>query len=112
MFPNNEFKTNIFKEPLMAPKGRWDRGQFIECVPDPRTDANDCEALIRRLNEQGYEVDVLHWRENDAAVLFRRSIETHETRYYDEITVADWKHGVCDLAEKVIDSIRKTSKES
>jgi len=70
--------------------------------PDPFTDANDCEALIRKLNEQGYEVDVLHWHEGDATVMLKRSIEAHGKHYRDEITIADWKQGVYELALKAL----------
>ena len=65
---------------------------------DPEHDANDCEALITHLNGQGYEIDVLHWKEGDATIIIKSDFKLR----HGEVTAADWKQGVCELALKVL----------
>ena len=77
-----------------------------EDMPDPFTDANDCETLITHLNEQGWQVEV-HWQHcNDEQLaagayihIWNRDSEIHERT---DIDVDRWKEGVCKLALKVL----------
>ena len=77
-------------------------GKHPECVelPDPYTDANDCEALIRWL-ERAH----LIW----LTVGFGCGQQADIDAYYDDGDSEfhwagdDWKQGVCKLALKVID---------
>lgn len=66
-------------------------------LPDPFTDANDCEALILWLAD--YE-----FLKPRVTVSFGRGVRFdfyHGT--HDEIVTDDWKQGVCDLALKVLE---------
>ena len=73
-------------------------------LPAPRNDANDCEALIRKLNESRIDVYI-------ECTVSSALGNSHRVQAYDcDKCVAldtyvgdDWKHGVCDLAEKIID---------
>ena len=73
----------------------------LTALPDPFTDANDCEVLITWLNEQGWEIHVM-WP--DAA----RDDLTHRVSFHNFPEKPkrwfgdDWKQGVCELALKVI----------
>ena len=81
----------------------WEQEQceWCYCHPDsqfsfnPRNDANDCEALIRKLNEAGWTFYIKLEPEGHAIALWHRESPRHEWQG------DDWKHGVCDLAEKV-----------
>ena len=64
---------------------------------NPRNDANDCEALIRKLNEAGHDV-VVHHNNEDRQWVWFHTPDNRITWKGD-----DWKQGVCDLAEKIID---------
>ncbi len=74
-------------------------------LPDPFTDANDCEALIRWLNENGYRVRIDHRRLSAQFVEIWRAGTTNWKfgRLYDAVEHNDWKTGVCKLALKVIE---------
>ena len=92
---------------LMGEKGEEFFTYFGMC-PDPRNDANDCEALIRKLNEHGWSV-VVDWQHDDPKHAPGVWIEFwhFETEIHERIQGMDrerWKAGVCDLAEKVIDA--------
>lgn len=81
-----------------------DHKTIVDNSPDPHNNANDCDALIRRLNEYGWIVRISIGQ--DAADVW---IETLANECHDW-SGDDWKHGVCDLAEKVIDDERPESK--
>lgn len=70
-----------------------------DLLPDPFTDANDCDALIKHLNGQGYDVQCIHGHREPAVV---RTIRTSDWDC-EEWSGDDWKQGVCELALKVID---------
>jgi hypothetical protein len=80
--------------------GDWSRA---EDIPDPRNDANDCEALVVALGNKGIGVDIYMrpWMDAESVTVYMQGepIEWKERRW----TGDDWKHGVCDLAEKVND---------
>ena len=92
------------------PKGfeRWDHfaemskenelmQDYLKSVlPDPKHDANDCEALIRWLNGKGWIVRISIGP--DAADVWIETLanECHDWSGYD------WKQGVCELTLKVI----------
>lgn len=106
MFPDHEFKRNVFKEPIMAAGGRWDRQSAISAVPDPFTDANDCEALMQWLNERGYHVEI-HWQAIDPTWaagawihIWHKDTEAHHRQ---DIDLDRWKQGVCERALNVLD---------
>ena len=68
-------------------------------LPDPRNDANDSEALIRKLEDHGIEVTLSFDHGHESV----SSVDTEE--WPAPVYIGDdWKHGVCDLAEKVIDA--------
>ena len=66
-------------------------------LPDPFTDANDCNALIKHLNGLGWIVRISIGP--DAADVW---IETLANECHDW-SGDNWMHGVCELALKVID---------
>ena len=66
-------------------------------LPDPFTDANDCEALIKWLTEQGYTVVIQIW-DTEALV----DLETIDNRPNLKGNCDDYKQGVCELALKVL----------
>ena len=68
-------------------------------LPDPRNSADDCEALIRKLEDHGIEVTLSFDHGHESV----SSVDTEE--WPAPVYIGDdWKHGVCDLAEKVIDA--------
>ncbi len=69
-------------------------------LPDPDTDANDCEALIRWLNEQGFAVI----RGQYADGLGHVHLLGHGVELRWKGKNEDNKKGVCELALKVIES--------
>lgn len=83
-------------------------GKHPECVelPDPEHSADDCEALIRFLNEQGYRIRI-DWRVN-RTVAFVEIWRAGTTNwklgyYYDAVEKDDWKQGVVELAIKALE---------
>ena len=72
------------------------KGEQPSEVPDPFTDANDCNALIKHLNGLGYVVKVEHYLNGAADVGF----QSHEKETW--WSGDNWMHGVCELALKVI----------
>jgi len=66
---------------------------------DPFTDANDCEALIKWLTEQGYTVVIQIW-DTEALV----DLETIDNRPNLKGNCDDYKQGVCELALKIIEN--------
>ncbi len=81
-----------------------EHGTRIDC-PDPEHDANDCEALIRHLCEQGYDVVISH----NAGSPSNSDVDIYEVQALPEPAKwicnwsgDNWKQGVCELALKVI----------
>ena len=76
-------------------------GRFAEwyCPIDPENDANDTEAVIRWLNELGYEVTIVTGVPGDV-VWIRKQGSQEVPRYSGD----NWKAGVVKLALKVIDN--------
>lgn len=76
--------------------------------PDPFTDANDCEALIRHLNGQKYDVEIWHSGNGPehggrCNVSCRVKVSPTVGPYMREgLACDDWKQGVCELALKVL----------
>ena len=76
-------------------------------LPDPANDANDCEALIRWLQEKGYDIEIW-W--SGTAYTHRSNVNCRVKAKYrsdwERITEGkaydDWKHGVCELALEVL----------
>lgn len=66
-------------------------------LPDPFTDANDCEVLIRHLDSLGWCVTI-HWLDGVALVS-----AWHKARAIEPIRYDDWKQGVCELALEVLE---------
>ena len=80
-----------------------------EQIPDPYTDANDCEALIRHLRKRGWLIriedqgtpasplmPVVAW----LTIHAHRPFRVHRWRGPCD----DYKQGVCELALKVLDN--------
>ena len=72
-------------------------GQLLP--PNPLTDANDCEALIKHLNSKGWEVEV------DFNIGAQGVIMWCDDKSQDHYAGQDWKQGVVELAIKVLDSV-------
>lgn len=72
---------------------------LFDHLPDPFTDANDCEALIEHLNKMGIFVNVVHGVFFDSVALVKN------TNIISSTEGSDWKKGVCTLALKVIDDV-------
>ena len=73
-------------------------------LPDPFTDANDCNALIKHLNGLDCEVTVSWGPNNRVGPEYRVDVflddkHCHRHSYHGP----DWMKGVCDLALKVIE---------
>jgi hypothetical protein len=68
----------------------------VRKTPQPHTDANDCDALIRALNEAGIAVSITHYTNGVSNVLLGHFKAGHWNG-------DDYKQGVCELALKVID---------
>ena len=83
------------------------RKQYKEQIPDPFTDANDCEALIYWLNSIGWFVDIDWQITNDERMaagayvhIWHKDSEIH---HRTDIDVDRWKEGLCRLALKVLE---------
>ncbi len=88
-------------------KWRWqkpDADDYRNEPPDPFTDANDCEALIQWLNEQGYGLTIEPWANGHSVAIYSNTQTMNEdTEFVASWAGDDWKQGVCELALKVID---------
>ena len=79
----------------------------LDSLPDPFTDANDCEALIQHLNSLGWQVEI-HWQhtsdENLAAGswihIWQHGTEIHHRA---DIDVDRWKIMVCNIALAILE---------
>ncbi len=91
----------------VVPKGAlvYDYVGFDQ-LPNPFTNANDCETIIEFLNSKGWQVEV-HWQFTDDESLapgayvhiWNRFSEVHERT---DIDIDRWKQAVCELALKVL----------
>jgi hypothetical protein len=79
-------------------KGWWISPDGIKRLEafDPRNDANDCEALIDALREKKNHGVMVN---RPAGLDMKAVVHVGRLQWHGD----DWKHGVCDLAEKVID---------
>lgn len=70
-------------------------------LPDPYTDANDCEAVIKFLNNRnpGCAISIEHYADGHATI----DVWTDNQLASDTWFGDDWKQGVCELALKVLD---------
>ena len=64
---------------------------------NPFKDANDCNALIKHLNELGWQVQIRHRSDKTQTVAVSKGIG------YEMYEGDNWMHGVCELALKVIE---------
>ena len=71
-------------------------------LPDPFTDANDCEALIIHLGSLGLGVDIYRrpWMKSESVIVYFQGepVGWKEQRWQGN----DWKQGVCELALKIL----------
>lgn len=76
-------------------------------LPDPFTDANACNVLIKHLNSLGYSFRIEYWsdligsKDNFYAVEIEASNPSGNG--YFQWRGDNWMHGVCELALKVIE---------
>lgn len=70
-------------------------------LPDPFTDANDCEALIKHLNSKLWTVSVFFGLAGNFEVSV---VSGNRGEYCHEIQCDDWKQGVCELALKFLNT--------
>ena len=73
-------------------------GNMLDVIPDPANNAADCESLIRKLNEEGYQVSILTTGDGDLVQI----IEPGSAKTVCATECDDWKAGVVELAMKVI----------
>ncbi len=66
-------------------------------IPDPFTDANDCNALIKHLTEQGGAVSI-QVRKEWTQVYISPPNQTDWLQWQGD----DWMQGACELALKII----------
>ena len=71
-----------------------------QCIlPDTANNAADCESLIRKLNEEGWRVNVnFEGREHAVKVWRYKAPTTKEYVWFG----ANWKAGVVELAMKIV----------
>ena len=76
-------------------------------LPDPFTDANACNALIKHLNGLGYGIDIYlrPWMTDHVAAVTVNGPCDHHDKSWDDLRWQgdNWMHGVCELALKVIE---------
>lgn len=72
----------------------------IEDLFKPHTDANDCEALIRALNEAGWAITVTRYVDAEPGFCLVEMYEDDD--FTHKYLGNDYKLGVCELALKVI----------
>lgn len=71
-------------------------------IPAPRNNASDCEALMRWLQSERYDVEIrIGWAAKDRVRI--RWIDDEGQRVFHYLDVDDWKRGICDLAIKIIE---------
>ena len=70
---------------------------YVEDLPDPENNANDCEALVRELAKHGWACTVTIGHRSDK-VLIGIACKTDAVPYECD----DWKQGVCALAEPIL----------
>jgi len=90
--------------------GRWsfkgmthDWSHVEEHLPDPFTDANDCEALIQWLNDQAWFLQLE--QRSTGAKLMIQIYRTFLTSWKHDPwwgPSENWKQGVCELALKFV----------
>ena len=93
---------------IWSPPGAHDIGggycwHNADELPNPRIDANDCEALIRCLNDAGWFFHRQNEGGRTGADLIRpvqTFLRFHRHRPYKNVEWCgdDWKQGVCELA--------------
>ncbi len=79
-------------------------------LPDPFTDANDCEAVMDRFRQKGYGWTIESWPDGDSVSLYRmiaKDVAVGDFIDHWEGGVSstgrdNWKRGVCELTLKVI----------
>ena len=85
-----------------------------EALPNPENNDTDCMALVRALNDAGYAVLTYHWSKTHHGVEFRSDTSRFASSgnyrkpadgYW---TGDDWKQGVCDLAEKILNEQQRS----
>jgi hypothetical protein len=69
----------------------------------PHTDANDCDALIRALNERGYGITIEPWPNECSVAMYSNAEQIADAEFVGSWDGDDYKQGVCELALKVID---------
>lgn len=79
-------------------------------VPDPFTDANDCDALIRHLNGLGQWVIINHHNTKRGGSNIKMGKGISDPAY--DWDGDDWKTGVCELALKVLETTVPADPES
>ena len=98
------YKTTRQTEEWHGPtwEGLCPLGERTWRLPDPFTDANDCEALIRFLGARGMGIDIYMrpWMDAESVVVYMQGepVDWKERRW----TGDDWKQGVCELALAVL----------
>lgn len=79
--------------------------ETIRAIPDPFTDANDCEALIRFMAEKHGTIFTIWYpcADQTSVCCSRDGYITDRLQWHGE----DWKQGVCELALRVLDTDRE-----
>ena len=84
----------------VEPANKYGDSRKCKKLPNPFTDANDCEALINHLQTE-FLIAV--------TVKFGKGVRfDHYSGPRREIEIGDWKQGVCELALKVNEQWIKT----
>lgn len=78
------------------------KGAYQSDIPDPFTDANDCNALIKHLNEEGWNLEVVFGRNGKHYVILQQFPTAGKSLKWQG---DNWMHGVCELALKALESV-------
>ena len=94
---NVTYKTGQWTSPDGVESEVW---CYHESLPfDPFTDANDCDAVIAKLNDEGYWFEMrLHWPAIGHFVTLHHIAAGKSGEWQGD----DYKTGVCELALKVL----------
>jgi hypothetical protein len=98
-YPDGEVYKTYWRDPVHGTSSN-----SFEDLPNPYTSADDCDAVIRKLTDRDWQVDVCNGRSCGRPFACVRLWSTVNDDWPEIWQGDDYKHGVCELALKVIDN--------